>query len=73
MMRAILLALVVCLGACASTEEVDRDVDPFENFNRTMFNVNRFGDKIIYKPFGKAYKAVIPSLPARASIISLTT
>lgn len=57
MMRAALLIVLMCLGACATTD----NVDPYEKFNRSMFAVNRFGDKIIYKPFGKAYKAVIPS------------
>lgn len=57
MKRLVVLSLVLCLSACATTAEVD----PYENFNRKMFEVNRFGDKIIYKPFGKAYKAVIPS------------
>lgn len=57
MMRAAFLVALMFLGACATTGEVD----PYEDFNRTMFEVNRFGDKIFYKPFGKAYKAVIPS------------
>ena len=57
MTRAVLILLVACLSACASTQQVD----PYEDFNRAMFAVNRFGDKIIYKPFGKAYKAVVPS------------
>ena len=57
MMRCVLLTSLLWLGACASTDEVD----PYEKFNRSMFEVNRIGDKIIYKPLGKAYKAVIPS------------
>ncbi len=56
-MRAALLFALMCLGACATTNEVD----PFEKFNRSMFEVNRFGDNIIYKPVGKAYKALVPS------------
>ena len=56
-MRTALLLMLMCLGACATTDEVD----PYEKFNRSMFAVNRFGDKIFYKPVGKAYKAVIPS------------
>ncbi len=56
-MRAALLLMLMCLGACATTDEVD----PYEKFNRSMFAVNRFGDKILYKPVGKAYKAFIPS------------
>ena len=47
------------LAACASTSPPEND--PYENFNRSMFAVNRFGDKIIYKPLGKAYKTVVPS------------
>lgn len=57
MMRSVLFISLLCLSACASTDEVD----PYEKFNRSMFEVNRIGDKFIYKPFGKAYKAVIPS------------
>ena len=57
MMRIVLLVSLMCMGACATTDETD----PFEKFNRSMFAVNRFGDKIIYKPVGKAYKKVIPS------------
>ena len=56
-MRALLLLIAMSLSACATTE----NPDPLEKFNRTMFTVNRVGDKIIYKPFGKAYKAVVPS------------
>ena len=56
-MRALLLLLALGLTACATTE----NPDPLEKFNRSMFAVNRFGDKIIYKPFGKAYKTVVPS------------
>lgn len=56
-MRALLLLIAMSLSACATTE----NPDPLEKFNRAMFTVNRVGDKIIYKPFGKAYKAVVPS------------
>jgi len=61
MKHTLILILAMCLGACASSGEVENEVDPYESFNRKMFEVNRFGDKILYKPFGKAYKAVIPS------------
>jgi phospholipid-binding lipoprotein MlaA len=55
----VLLALFAGLTACATTS--GNEDDPFEKYNRAMFAVNRFGDKIFYKPFGKAYKAVVPS------------
>lgn len=56
MKRAALLLLLLALSGCASTQEVD----PYEDFNRKMFEVNRFGDRVLYKPLGKAYQAVIP-------------
>ena len=55
----LLLAMYACLGACAATPATEGD--PLERFNRSMFAVNRFGDKILYKPIGKAYKTVVPS------------
>ena len=61
-----LLLAVGCLSGCASTtttasEESPEVNDPFETFNRSMFAVNRFGDRVLYKPFGTAYKAVLPN------------
>ena len=66
MMRTLLLLTAVALTACATTPATDMPeeqaaADPLEGFNRSMFVVNRFGDKILYKPFGQAYKAVVPS------------
>jgi phospholipid-binding lipoprotein MlaA len=65
-----LLLAVGCLSGCASTttsasEESPETNDPFETFNRSMFAVNRFGDRVIYKPVGKAYKTVIPNFARR--------
>ena len=60
----VLLLTVLSLVSCATnqtTENESPNNDPWEGFNRPMFAMNRFGDKIVYKPFGKAYKAVIPS------------
>jgi phospholipid-binding lipoprotein MlaA len=56
---ALLLVLLSQLPGCATSGTTEGD--PYEKFNRSMFAVNRFGDKIFYKPVGKAYKAVIPS------------
>ena len=47
------------LVACATTTATSED-DPYESFNRSMFVVNRAGDKYLYKPFGIAYKKVVP-------------
>lgn len=62
--RPLLVLLLAGLSACATTQTSDNEPpenDPWESFNRSMFAANRFGDKIVYKPFGKAYKAVVPS------------
>lgn len=56
---AVLASLFMQLSACATTDP--QSDDPLEKYNRSMFAVNRFGDKIIYKPVGKAYKTVVPS------------
>ena len=47
--------LIACAGTPANED------DPLEKFNRSMFAVNRFGDKVFYRPIGKAYKTVVPS------------
>ncbi len=62
-----LLALTLTLTAGCATQVESTDstslgvADPYESFNRKMFEVNRFGDKYFYRPVGKAYKAVLPS------------
>lgn len=43
------------LVACASTE-----VDPYENFNRSMNSFNNTTDKYFFKPVAEGYRAVLP-------------
>ncbi|MGI9271319.1 MAG: MlaA family lipoprotein [Woeseiaceae bacterium] len=65
---ALLLLALSGISGCASTQtsaDDDSVNDPWERYNRSMFAINRFGDKIIYKPFGKAYKKVIPRFARR--------
>ena len=62
----LLLVVASCLSACATTQSSGSEPpisvqDPFEKFNRSMFAVNRFGDRFFYKPFGKAYRTVVPN------------
>jgi len=45
----------------ASTSAAKNPVDPFEKFNRTMFNFNDKVDEYALKPVATAYKRVIPS------------
>ena len=52
-----LLLAALSLGGCASLHEKD----PYEKFNRSMFNVNDAVDRNALKPAATAYKAVLPS------------
>lgn len=63
------LLLTLLLGACAtrpptteplSRAEYDRNNDPIEPFNRMMFKINTFGDKLIFRPIVKFYNKEIP-------------
>lgn len=40
----------------------ERDVDPWEGFNRTMFEFNEVLDTYALKPVAKGYKAVTPDI-----------
>jgi len=60
---ALLLALVVSLGGCASLppgKTLDRQ-DPFERFNRASDGFNETLDKVVLRPVAKAYQTVAPS------------
>ena len=49
----------------AQSEE--ESIDPIEPFNRTMFELNLFLDKIIGRPLAELYRAILPS-PVRDSV-----
>lgn len=56
--------LSLLLSACATTAPVsgERDPrDPYENFNRAMFEFTEKVDETAVKPIAQAYKAVTPS------------
>lgn len=55
------LALVLVTG-CATVDKASEDPrDPWEGFNRTMYNFNDALDKAIFKPLAQGYKAVVPA------------
>jgi phospholipid-binding lipoprotein MlaA len=69
--RALLLGTTVVLaGGCATTEVIDQNpqqniasknkADPYENFNRKMFNFNDKVDNYVAEPISNAYKKVTP-------------
>ncbi len=58
-----LLACSLLLGACASLPgEGKTRIDPWEAYNRQIFEVNEVVDKVAVKPVAEAYRAVLPKL-----------
>ena len=56
--RLFLLLVSLALGGCASTHHNPKD--PFEPFNRGVYQFNDALDKAIIKPTAKGYNAVMP-------------
>lgn len=66
--RAALAALALaCIAGCAGTPRAPSDKDPYEGFNRAMFEVHEGIDKAALKPLARGYDAVMP-LPARMGV-----
>ncbi|WP_303784753.1 VacJ family lipoprotein [Azovibrio restrictus] len=61
------LAALALLAGCAGTTRAPSDKDPYEGFNRAMFEVHEGIDKAALKPLAKGYDAVVP-LPARMGV-----
>ncbi len=60
----LIAALSVLLSACASTRVTGAGSDPrdpYENYNRAMFEFNRKVDDNILKPLATGYATVLPS------------
>ena len=57
------LAFSLLLGACASLpgEGLTR-IDPWETYNRQVFEVNEAVDRVAIKPIAETYRAVVPKL-----------
>ena len=53
------LLLVAAMSGCATTR--NNPVDPFEGFNRAVFNFNDGLDRVALKPAAIAYKNILPS------------
>ena len=53
------LLLVAAMSGCASTR--NNPADPFEGFNRAVFNFNDGLDRVALKPAATAYKNILPS------------
>lgn len=55
----IVLLIAPSLGLANKAEQ--SSVDPYEGFNRSMFEFNEFADRYFLKPVAEVYKAVVPS------------
>lgn len=60
-----LLSLLFSTHCMAADTRTVNPVDPYEPFNRVMFNFNDFIDKAILKPVATAYNKVIPKFIAK--------
>ncbi len=60
-----LLLVLTLLTPAAMAQEVqevhERNVDPFESFNRSMFALNDQLDRFIMRPLAKGYDWVLPA------------
>lgn len=63
--KTILFACALFLGGCATTDATHEN-DPFEGFNRTMFDFNDTVDRVALKPVATAYEEVLPSFAQTA-------
>lgn len=61
------LAALMLLAGCAGTARAPSEQDPYEGFNRSMFQAHESIDKAVLKPVAKGYDAAVP-LPAKMSV-----
>ncbi len=66
--RILLLLAGIALGGCASsTSKTFNRQDPFEPFNRGVYQFNETLDRAVLKPVAKGYNTVMPT-PAKAMV-----
>ncbi len=58
--KLILIFSLTLLSACASVPGGPTEGDPFESYNRAMFNFNEGLDEYLLKPVAEGYNAVMP-------------
>ncbi len=61
-----LCAAVAMLQGCATVENTVES-DPYESFNRTMYDFNKGVDTVVLKPLAKGYDTVVPD-PAKKGV-----
>ena len=63
--RLLLLFVLALPAAYVAAEEEQRNVDPFESFNRAMFTVNNNLDRFLIRPVAVGYDWVMPGFAKR--------
>jgi phospholipid-binding lipoprotein MlaA len=63
----LLLLALALLSACATIEEPTDPHDPFESYNRAIYNFNDGVDKYLFKPVAEGYATITPD-PAQKGI-----
>jgi phospholipid-binding lipoprotein MlaA len=58
-MRRVLILLLAALGGCAATGEERDPRDPFEGFNRGVYQFNETFDEYLAKPVASGYRKVL--------------
>jgi phospholipid-binding lipoprotein MlaA len=58
--KTILIIAIIITAGCAPKKPADHQ-DPFEAYNRAMFDFNRTIDKLTIKPVAEVYDAILPN------------
>ncbi len=63
MNRALLIGLLLTLAGCATVPQGASDpADPWERYNRTVFEFNDAVDKAVLKPVARGYQKITPDM-----------
>ena len=63
--RLLAAVLVLLTSACATIEGPPNPDDPYEGFNRAMFEFNDTVDEYAFKPLAKGYNFVMPDIASK--------
>lgn len=61
-LKFVALAVLALLNMACVTVPTPDPKDPFESFNRAMFNLNDGVDTVLFKPLAQGYNAVMPQV-----------
>ena len=53
-------ALLIGLALCATAAQAQQQADPWEGYNRWVFEFNDDADRLIIRPVARGYDAVMP-------------